>query len=46
MEKLLEKIETLVEKQIADFEKNPISTSFRLFIFYWIFKNIWKEIKK
>jgi hypothetical protein len=46
MERILEKVEALVEKQIADFEKNPISTSVRLFIFYWIFKQVWKEIKR
>jgi hypothetical protein len=46
MDKILDKIEAVIEKQIAELEANPIKTSIRLFIFYYIFKSIWREIKK
>lgn len=46
MDKLLEKLEALIEKQIGELEKNPIRTSIRLFIWYWVFKTIWREVKR
>ncbi len=46
MEKILERLEAIIEKQIADLEKAPIKTSIKLFIWYWIAKTIWKEVKR
>ncbi len=46
MDKILEKIEVIIEKQLSDLESKPIQTSFRLFIMYWIFKKVWEAVKK
>ena len=46
MEKILDKIENVVEKWLNDLEQNPIKASIRLFIFYWIAKTIWREVKR
>lgn len=46
MEKILERIEQVVEKQIEEFEANPVRTGIKLLIFYWIFKQVWREIKR
>lgn len=46
MEKIMEKIEEIIEKQLEELEKNPIRSSIRLFIWYWIAKTIWREIKR
>lgn len=46
MDGLLEKLEQLIEKQLTDLEAKPIKTSIKLFIWYWIVKTIWKEIKR
>ena len=46
MDTLLEKLEALIEKQIQDLEAKPIKTSIKLFIWYWIAKTIWREIKR
>jgi len=37
---------SLIENQIKSLEEEPIRTSIKLFIWYWLFKNIWKEIKR
>lgn len=46
MDDFLEKIEKLFEKQLEELEAKPIKTSIKLFIWYWIAKTIWKEIKR
>lgn len=46
MEKILDKIEGLIEKQFTSFETSPIKTSIKFLIFYWIAKTIYKEIKE
>lgn len=45
MEKILERIEGIIEKFIADLEKEPIKTSIKLLILYWIVKTIYHEIR-
>jgi hypothetical protein len=46
MDKILERIEQAIEKLLAELESNPIKTSIKLFIWYYIAKTIWKEIKR
>jgi hypothetical protein len=46
MDKILGRIEQMVEKMLADLEAKPIKTSIKLFIFFWIAKTVWKEIKR
>ena len=46
MEKLLERIEQIIEGQLAAFENEPIKTSIKFLIYYYIAKFIYKEIKK
>lgn len=46
MEKILEKIETMLENQFTSFEEKPIKTSIKFLIFYWIAKTIYKEVRE
>lgn len=46
MERILDKIEAAIEKQLNDLETAPVKTSIKLFIWFWIAKTIWKEIKR
>ena len=46
MEKLNDKIEQFVEKQIAAFEESPIATSLKILIVLWVFKQIYRELRK
>ena len=46
MEKLTGKIEAFVEKQITDFEERPIATSLKILIVLWIFRQIYREMRK
>lgn len=45
MEKILERIEGVIEKFIADLEREPIKTSVKLLILYWIVKTVYREFK-
>jgi len=45
MDKIIEKLEVTIEKQLADLEVNPIKTGFRLLLYYWIAKTIWRNIR-
>ena len=45
MEKILERIEGVIEKFIADLEQEPIKTSIKLLILYWIVKTIYRGFK-
>lgn len=45
MEKILERIEGIIEKFLEELEANPIKTSIKLLILYWILKTIYGEIK-
>lgn len=46
MDRIIEKLEAVVEKQIAEFESNPVKTSIKFLIFVWILKTLWKHIKQ
>jgi hypothetical protein len=46
MDRILERVEEAIEKLLVELEKNPIKTSVKLFIWYWIAKKIWHEIKR
>lgn len=46
MEQLISKVEAILEKQIALFEAKPISTSIKFLIFLWIFKYIYREVRR
>lgn len=43
MDKILERIESIIDSQIKDFESKPLTTSFRLLIIYWIIKSFIKK---
>ena len=45
MEQLINKIEAIIEKQIADFEAKPLATSIKLLVFLWVFKYIYREVR-
>lgn len=45
MEKILEKIESMLENQFTAFEEKPIKTSIKFLIFYWLAKTVYKEIR-
>ena len=46
MERIIEKIEKIIEAQIEAFEKNPITTSLKLLLFYWVFKKLYTSAKR
>lgn len=46
MEQLISKVEQILEKQLADFESKPISTSIKFLVILWILKFIYREIKR
>ncbi|MCP3680288.1 MAG: hypothetical protein GY782_08585 [Gammaproteobacteria bacterium] len=46
MEKLLSRIESLVEKYVQDFEDNPLTQSIKILIILWIFKKCYRLIKE
>lgn len=46
MEKILERLEGIIEKFVSDLETDPIKTSVKLFILYWILKTAYREFKK
>jgi hypothetical protein len=46
MEKILERIEGIIEKFVSDLEKDPIRTSVKLLILYWIVKKVYREVKR
>lgn len=45
-EKLLQKISNIVEGQIDSFETAPVKTGVKLFLWYWVFKTIWRSMVK
>lgn len=45
MEKILERIEGIIEKFIADLGREPIKTSVKLLILYWIVKAVYRQFK-
>lgn len=45
MEKILERIERIIEKFSADLEREPIKTSVKLLILYWIVKTVYRQFK-
>lgn len=46
MDKLIEKIEAIIEKQLALFDEKPIATSIKFLVVLWILKYVYREIKK
>lgn len=46
MEKLLDRIESMMEKQFADLEAKPVRTIVKFMILYWLGKTAYKEIKE
>jgi len=45
MEKLIEKLEKIIEKHIDDFENSPLTTSLKIIVYYWIFKQLYSIVK-
>lgn len=45
MDQILTKIEAVIEKFIADLEREPVKTSIKLLILYWIVKTVYRDIK-
>lgn len=45
MEKIIEKLESFVTKQMEDLQKHPVKTVIKIAIFAWIIKTIIKFIK-
>ena len=46
MEKIIEKIEGIIDATVAKFEENPVKMSLKLLMFYLIFKLVWKTVKE
>ena len=46
MDQLIAKLEGIIEKQIIAFEEKPLATSIKLLVFLWVFKYIYREIKR
>ncbi len=46
MEQLIGKIEAIIEKQILAFEEKPFATGIKFLVFLWVFKFLYREIKK
>ncbi len=46
MEELLRKIEGFIDEQVKKFEEHPIATSFKILVFYIMFKLVWRMVKK
>jgi hypothetical protein len=46
MEKILARIEDVVEKQIKEFETNPIKMGLKFIIFAMLLKWAWKKFKE
>jgi hypothetical protein len=45
MEKIIERLEAVLEKFIKDLESDPIKTSIKLLILYYIVKTVYKDFK-
>jgi len=45
MKKILARLESVVEKQIAEFEANPIKAGLKFVIFIMVLKWAWNKIK-
>lgn len=46
MDQLISKIEAIIEKQISNFEEKPFATGIKFLIFLWVFKFVYREIKR
>ena len=46
MEKIIEKIEGIIDATVTKFEENPVKMSLKLLMFYLIFKLVWKTVKE
>ena len=46
MEQLTAKIEQFIDRQIAQFEEHPVTTSLKMLFFYWIFKRLFVAAKR
>ena len=45
MEKIIDKIEAIIDNQLSKFDTDPIKTSFKFLFFYWLFKKMYGEVK-
>ncbi len=45
MEKIIAKMESLIEKMIEEFKTHPFKTAIIALIFYWLVKTVYKEVK-
>jgi hypothetical protein len=45
MEKIIAKLEELIEKMITEFKEHPVKTGLMALFAYWIIKAIYREVK-
>ena len=45
MEKIIERLESIIDKQVEAFEKSPLTTSLKLLCYYWVFKKLYSAVK-
>lgn len=45
IERIATKVEEFVNKQITEFEKNPLSSSIRILLIYLLVRFAWRKIK-
>lgn len=46
MEKIIERIESIIDRQLALLESKPFSTSLKFLLFYWLFKKVYGHLKE
>ena len=46
MEKLIDRIETIIDQQLTAWEHNPVRTSLKFLVYYWLFKKVYSYIKE
>ena len=45
MEKIIERLEGIIERQLKTFEEKPVTTSLKFLLFYYIFKKVYEMVK-